>query len=116
MPTKKKKMTFRRFDVAEMLDSPEMIAGFLSVSIEEAQGDQALILNALNTAARAQNRNMTQLAKDSGMTRSGLYAALAGERNPSFGTVLRLLGAMDMTVTVTPAKRGNVRKRVAVAA
>jgi len=100
----KKKTTFRKFDVAEMLDSPEMIAGFLSVAIEEAEGDIAIITDALNTAARAQKRNMTQLAKDSGITRSGLYAALAGKRNPSFGAVLRLLEAMGMTLTVTPAK------------
>jgi DNA-binding phage protein len=37
----KKKMMFRRFDVAEHLDSPERIAGFLAVAIEEADGDLA---------------------------------------------------------------------------
>jgi probable addiction module antidote protein len=98
------KAGFSKFDVADYLDTPGRIAAYLDVTIEEANGDQAIILKALNNVARAQKRNMTQLAKASGMTRSGLYAALSGERDPGFGTVIRLLGAMGMTLTVTPAK------------
>lgn len=101
---KKKTSTFSRFDATDYLKDAESIAMFLTAALEEANGDQTLILHALNTALRARNQNMSQLSRDTGITRSGLYQALAGKRNPSFATVLKLLDAMDMTLAVTPAK------------
>jgi probable addiction module antidote protein len=98
----KKKMTFRRFDVAEHLDSPEIVAAFLSSAIEEAEGDVGTITSALNTVARA--RNMSQLARDAGITREGLYKALSPEGNPSFDLVCRLVDSLGLRLTVTAAK------------
>jgi probable addiction module antidote protein len=40
---------------------------------------------ALGDIARA--RGMTQLAKDTGLAREGLYKALSADRNPEFATV-----------------------------
>lgn len=37
---------------------------------------------------------MSQLARDTGLTREGLYKALSADGNPSFGTVLRVADAM----------------------
>ena len=54
-------------------------------------GDGSLIRAALNDIARAQN--MSQLAREIGMTREGLYKALS---NPSFATVLRITRALGM--------------------
>jgi probable addiction module antidote protein len=100
----KKKMTLRRFDAVNYLNDADSIAGFLTASIEEANGDPGLILHAFNTVLRAQNRNMSQLAEETDITRSGLYEILSGNRNPSFATVLKLLDAMGMSLAITPAK------------
>ena len=95
-----KKTKFVRFDVAEPLDTPQLIAEFLAVAVEEAEGDVATITNALNTVARA--RNMSQLARDVGITREGLYKALAPEGNPSFATVVKLVQTLGLRVRFEP--------------
>jgi probable addiction module antidote protein len=58
---------------------------------EEASNDPAFVVQALNTVARARQRNMTQLAKDVGITREGLRKALSAEGDPRLSTLgLRL--------------------------
>ena len=54
---------------------------------------------ALNDIART--RNMTQLAREAGMTREGLYKALSENGNPSFTTVLRITRALGMKLRIT---------------
>jgi len=70
---------------------------------------------------------MSQLARDSGLTREGLYKALSAEGNPSFGTVLKVADAMGYRFAlvskkrksaarvpkVLPAKKAAVAKRIA---
>ena len=63
-------------------------------------GDPALIAAALGDIARA--RNMSQLARDTGMTREGLYKALSGEGNPSFATVTKVARALGFKLTLAP--------------
>jgi probable addiction module antidote protein len=64
---------------------------------EEADDDPVFIAVALGTIARAQG--MVQLAKETGLTREGLYKALSAGCNPSFGTVLKVLKALGMKLT-----------------
>ncbi len=59
------------------------------------QSDSALIAHALGTVARV--RGMTQIARDTGMAREVLSRALSPEGNPSFGTVLRVMDALEST-------------------
>jgi len=40
-----------------------------------------------------------QLAKETGLTREGLYKALSAEGNPSLGTVLKVLKALGLKLT-----------------
>ena len=74
------------WDVAEHLRTPKEMAAYLEACTEEADGDAAFIAKALGDIARAQG--MTQVAKDSGLSRESLYKALSGERSPSFDTIL----------------------------
>ena len=71
---------FSRYDTADYLQSEEEIAAYLEAVMEE--GDPALIAAALGDIAKA--RNISQLARDVGMSREGLYKALSGEGNPTF--------------------------------
>lgn len=80
------------WDSAEYLKSEADITAYLDACFEEAGDDPAFLTHALGVVARA--RNMSQLARDSGLTREGLYKALSSDGNPSFGTVLKVAEAM----------------------
>jgi probable addiction module antidote protein len=90
---------FSRYDTADYLETEEDIRLYLEACQEE--GDPALVAAALGDIARA--RNMSQLAKDVGMTRAGLYKALSPDGNPSFATISRVAKALGLKVTVHPA-------------
>jgi probable addiction module antidote protein len=93
------KETFSRYDTADYLKTEEDMAAYLDAVMED--GDPALIAAALGDIARA--RNMSQLARDTGLTREGLYKALSGEGNPSFATVLKVAQALGLRMTFRPA-------------
>ena len=82
------------YDVAEHLRTREEMAAYLEASIEEAGGDAAFVAKALGDIARA--RGMAQVASDAGLSRESLYKALSGDRNPTFDTVLRVVGALGL--------------------
>ncbi len=90
----RKKVKFSRYDVVDYLKSEEDMAGYLEACMEEAGDDAAYIAAALGDIARA--RGMGQLAKDTGISREGLYKALSADGNPSLGTVLKVVRALGL--------------------
>jgi probable addiction module antidote protein len=90
-------LTTTPFDSAAYLDSEEAITAYLNEVLED--GDLELITHALGVVARA--RGMSQLARETGMQRAGLYRSLAAGGNPGFGTVLRLMRAMGLKLSVS---------------
>lgn len=97
MPKKKavrKAEKFTKWDPAEHLKTEEDMAAYLDACIEEAGDDPTFITAALGDIARA--RGMSQLAKDTGLTREGLYKALNKDGNPSLGTVLKVVRALGL--------------------
>ncbi len=82
--------TAAMYDAAEFLETDEDIVAYLNAALEE--GDAAIVSAALGDIARA--RGMTQLAKETGITRDGLYKALSPTGNPSFGTVCKVIKAL----------------------
>jgi len=88
------------FDAADYLKTEEDIAAYLAVTMEENGDDPAIVASALGAVARA--RNMSQLARDTGLTREGLYKALSGEGNPSFATVTKVAKALGYRFTLQP--------------
>ncbi|MCY3956914.1 MAG: putative addiction module antidote protein [Chloroflexi bacterium] len=86
--------TFTRWDASAYLQSKEDLRLYLEACADEDPGDGSLIRAALNDIARAQN--MSQLAREIGMTREGLYKALSEHGNPSFATVMRIARALGM--------------------
>ena len=85
-----------RYDVAEHLRTPKEMAAYLEACFEEADGDAAFIAKALGDVARA--KGMSQVARDAGLSRESLYKALSGERAPDFATVLKVIGALGLTL------------------
>jgi probable addiction module antidote protein len=85
------------YDVAETLRTPDEMAAYLEACIEEADGDAAFIAKALGDIARAQG--MTQIARQTGLSRESLYKALSGDRSPSFDTVLKVISALGLKLS-----------------
>lgn len=92
------KIKLRPWDSAEHLKTDEDMAFYLEACLEE--GDPALIAHALGVIARA--RGMTQLARDTGLSRESLYTALSGEGNPEFATVMKVLKALGFRLHAEP--------------
>jgi probable addiction module antidote protein len=95
---KHKEVKFSRYDTVDYLQTEEDIAAYLEAVAEE--GDPALIAAALGDIARA--RNISQLARDVGMSREGLYKALSGEGNPTFSTITKVANALGLRFSVLP--------------
>jgi probable addiction module antidote protein len=91
---------FKPFEVAQYLDSEELIAEYLSVAMEDP--DPAHFLQAFSEVAKA--RGMTQLAKDAGLSRESLYKTLSVGSHPRFETVLKLMHALGVTFKAIPQK------------
>jgi probable addiction module antidote protein len=94
-----KKTITSKYDVAEHLRTPLEMAAYLEACIQEADGDAAFIAKALGDIARA--KGMTEIARDSGLSRESLYKALSGDRVPTFDTVLRVMTALGLSIHVT---------------
>ncbi len=91
---------FTRWDAADYLKSDEDMALYLDACLEEDPGDGSLVRAALNDVARA--KGMTQLARNTGLTREGLYKALSASGNPEFSTVLKVIKALGITLHAAP--------------
>lgn len=89
--------TLSDFDAVEYLDSPEMIAAYLRTAFEE--NDAALIRTALNDVARA--KGMTAMAAESSITRQALYKALGPNGNMTLETLLNVLRAMGVRLSIS---------------
>jgi len=106
---------FSRWDAADHLNTEEEIAAYFEACLEEDPGDGSLVRAALGDIARA--RNISQLARDTGMSREGLYKALSGEGNPSFATVMKVARALGLEIALRPrsARQGRVKRRTSKA-
>lgn len=87
------------FDAAEYIDTPEAQAELLTDAFET--GDATYIANALGVVARA--RGMTGIAKEAGVTREALYKALSDRGDPKFSTILGVMKALGVKITVNSA-------------
>jgi probable addiction module antidote protein len=85
---------FSHYDSADYLKTDEDMALYLDACIEDDPGDGSLIRTALGSIARA--KGMSQLARDTGISREGLYRALSIDGNPEFSTVMKVIRALGV--------------------
>ena len=88
----------RPFDMANHLGSEEKITEYLRQVLED--NNPAELARALGDIARA--RGMTQLARDTGLSRESLYKSLSGERAPSSETLFKVMQALGFKLTLAP--------------
>lgn len=86
----------KKWDASEYLETEADIAAYLNAALED--GDTSVIAATLGDIARA--KGMTQLAKETGITRDGLYKALSPTGNPSFDTVQKVIRAFGLKLDV----------------
>jgi probable addiction module antidote protein len=101
--TTKEKITFAKWDPAEIIDSKEDVIAFLEGALEE--NDPEFLLETIGYIARS--KGMTQIAKELNMSRKGLYKALAPDGNPSFKTVFKLLDILGLQIKVEQKSRNK---------
>ncbi|MGD0481046.1 MAG: addiction module antidote protein [Terracidiphilus sp.] len=78
------------YDVAEFLTDPETIAAYLTEALES--DDPRYIAKA---------GGMSQLARETGVTRESLYRALSETGNPELGTTLKVMRALGVRLTAS---------------
>jgi probable addiction module antidote protein len=87
------------YDSADYLNTDEAVVAYLEEALDT--DDPAFIAQALGTVARA--RGMSQIAKDTGLSRESLYKALSANGNPEFSTVIRVMKALGLKFSVANA-------------
>lgn len=88
--------TATSWDASKYLETEEDMAAYLNAALED--GDASVIAAALGDIART--KGMTQLSKETGITRDGLYKALSPTGNPSFDTVQKVVRAFGLKLDV----------------
>ena len=78
------------FDPADYLTTAEGVEEFLRAAFEDGSPEE--IAHSLGVVARA--RGMTELARDTGLSRQALYKALSANGNAGFATILAVAQAL----------------------
>ena len=87
-----KKVTFKKWDPAEVITSKERVIAFLEEAIED--GDPDFLLETIGHIARS--KGMAQIARELKLDRKGLYRSLASDGNPSFKTIYKLFDVLGL--------------------
>jgi probable addiction module antidote protein len=91
------RVTTTPWKTEDHLETPEDIAAYLEAVFED--GDAELITHALGAVARS--KGMTEVARKTGLGRQSLYKALSQDGRPEFATVLSVVRALGVKLTVT---------------
>jgi len=86
----------RPWDAAEVLNTPADIAAYLDAYLEDGTPEE--LLRALSTIARS--RGMTDLARQTGISREALYRAFSEQGNPTLDTLMRVMKALGVRLAV----------------
>jgi probable addiction module antidote protein len=96
-----------RFDAVDYLDSEERQAAYITAALES--GDADFVRDALGIVART--RGMGEIARSAGLNRESLDNALGDTGNPEFGTVMRIVRAMGLTLSARPTEATRAPKK-----
>jgi len=89
-------------DLIESLKKPKEAVAYLNAAIEE--GDRELFLLALRNIAEAQG-GISAIAEKAHLNRENLYRMLSKRGNPEIKSLMTLLNAMGLALTVKAQKQ-----------
>lgn len=87
------------YDPVDYLTTPDDIAAYINAAIED--GNEQVMLAAMSDVARA-IMGMSALAERTGLSREALYTALSENGNPRFSSLVEILHALGLELTVRP--------------
>ncbi len=92
------KVEIKDWDPSEHLDSPEMVHEYLKAVMEE--GDTVDLIAALGDVAKV--KGMTEISKKTNLNRQNLYKSLSPKGAPQFDTIVKVLKAFGLKLTIEP--------------
>jgi probable addiction module antidote protein len=98
MTRKSAKLKTTRFDIADELEDEDAIALYLGDALET--NDPAYFAHALGKVAKA--RGMSEIARETGLSRGSLYAALGADGNPTLSTLMQVMKALGVRLDAAP--------------
>ncbi len=100
-------METTKFDIADYLDSNEMITEYLNEVLEN--GNENDLVKAIGNVAKA--IGMTKIAEKTGLSRPSLYKALSDGSKPQFSTIMKVLKAVGGQVKLNPISAQKKKHR-----
>lgn len=99
------------WEVEELRNDREFAIAYLQVAMEsldnsEERGGSLLCLRAVAEAYGG----LGEVAAQAGISRESLYRALSPKGNPTLKTLVAVLKAVGLRLTVTPAQAGKTKK------
>lgn len=98
--TEQKVLKTYRWDPSRHIKTEEDVIEYLNLAFEE--DDPRVITDILGDIARSQG--MSKIAERTGLGRESLYKALSKAGNPEFLTVLKVVQALGLKLTVAKAE------------
>ena len=86
------------FDIADELHDDEALAIYLDKALQT--GDPAYFAHALGKVAKA--RGMTKIAREAGLSRGSLYAALSEGGKPTISTLMLVMKSLGLRLGAEP--------------
>ena len=86
------------FDVADELHNDEALGIYLDEALQT--GDPAYFAHALGKVAKA--RGMTKIAREAGLSRGWLCAALSEDGNPTIATLMLVMKSLGLRLGAEP--------------
>ena len=96
-----KKTSSVPFETADYLTSPEGIAEYLNAALED--GNEQLMLAVIRDIAQSLG-GITKLSHKTELSRESLYKTLSENGNPKLSSLVNILGALGLELSVKPKK------------
>jgi probable addiction module antidote protein len=90
------KITTKKWDASEYLDSPEMIQEYLKAAFED--GNSEVLMAAIGNVAKA--KGMSDIARQTNLSRQNLYKAFSSNGLPKFDTVKKVVEALGCRLSI----------------
>ena len=101
MTKRKTSVSHEQTLIRELRDDPEFCAEYLKAAIEDTAEPKVLLL-ALRHIAEARG-GIAKIAKAAGIERESLYRALSARGNPRMSTLVAVVHAVGLKLTVEAA-------------
>ena len=96
------KIKLTAYDAAEFLGTEKLQKGYLDYVAKEGTPEE--LIEAIKTVARA--KGMSKTAKETGISRSGLYKALSPDDNATIDTLIKIAKSIgyNLNISFSPIK------------